>query len=994
MLYDILMQTECKTQLTDAKRRLAIDARFAINHVGHKRWDIISKNMGPEYELWTHLFKIGKTAGTATGKTPVQPNQMYYGEENYLCIRPELVTKKLVPAQSLNKIDVSMDPNGKIDVSMNPNDKIDVSMNPNDKIDVSMNPNDKIDVSMNPNGKIGVSMNPNGKIGVSMNPNDKIDVSMDPNGKIGVSMNPNDKIDVSMNPTGKTMRKKVKSDIPAKKQAKKPPTKASIIIQENTVKKIRADLNSLTENLNLYLPHKSAITFTAKFSETIIIKMMIQCKNLLDRWIDTNNKIVHGHRDQTDLILMKTTLHRELVELISAYHKIYLEKSTNSAISSTCVSDLLYWIDRTKQTINFVPDLAIIQYPEFIFKTVYDSMLNKVSADLYPSQKEIFKFVTTNTSYLALVHTMLGSGKTSMILPLSGWLTGKYSQKNTTNKILSVDKILFCCPNEVVLLEVAHMVYGMGLSFALLIYNKQKNYLEYKWSTFADKKNARETAILYICDIFVCRILLEERQQAMREKELYYQANKRDPLNYPMSGQRIPIVPEYILMADELTKDSDNQDNYGIVDGGFSLGTELFVDLMRLAPAKIILMSATLPTIEQTGNLYHSIIKSHPGMVVKSFSSTEAKIGCALISMTGTVYAPHHHAQTADEINHILSVIKTNPFVGRFYTFEIVLHLYRTLQEANINVPTISHIMEDPTKATQNNIQELAYEMLATLSKHDSYTIYKICRLTLYKTPVKPNNLITDPRLIKGSTIIFCTDPVQMALDQYGKIFNFEQIRFGNILETYHKQLKRFDGLAHKQANNPTTDKSNKTDKSGKLESDAHPDWKFPAQYQLSDIGPTDLPADSNAPINVITMLASGIGIYSSDHPLLDDAYSKTVLFLAKQNRIPILFADSSIAYGTNLAVSNIVIVDEPVTINNKLIEPIIDKHSMKTIFQMLGRAGRGGSLSYEAHIFTVSPQNRLINKICQYIRGTLDEGVCNEVANINRAYDIIWEKN
>ena len=222
-------------------------------------------------------------------------------------------------------------------------------------------------------------------------------------------------------------------------------------------------------------------------------------------------------------------------------------------------------------------------------------------------------------------------------------------------------------------------------------------------------------------------------------------------------------------------------------------------------------------------------------------------------------------------------------------------------------------------------------------------------------------------------------------------------------------------------------------------------------------------------------MLASGIGIYTTKSKQLDDEYLKSVLFLAKSGKIRAIFTDNSIAYGTNLAVSDIIMIDEPIensesknnlldNVNNlseqstmiviedtddelddymidetssknilsdndvmipiasekedikkrdyvkkiyntntdthnsidnsysdDMIESIVDKHSMKTIFQMLGRAGRGGNLSYQAKIYTTSPNNNLINKIISYAKGTLDEGTRDEIHNIAHAFEILW---
>ncbi len=82
---------------------------------------------------------------------------------------------------------------------------------------------------------------------------------------------------------------------------------------------------------------------------------------------------------------------------------------------------------------------------------------------------------------------------------------------------------------------------------------------------------------------------------------------------------------------------------------------------------------------------------------------------------------------------------------------------------------------------------------------------------------------------------------------------------------------------------------------------------------------------------------------------------------------------------------SDIILIDEDVEYPNKIIPSIVEKHSIKTIFQMLGRAGRGGNLSYEATIYTTSLNNNLINKIKLYVRNSLEEGSKNEINNIKK---------
>jgi len=927
-----MLHSELKNKLIDPKRRANIDGKYAIHRVGRKRWDIISKNMGPELAIWSHLLAFGKNT---LQKPPIIDK--YCGEENYITIRPKLIAQHIVLQDA--------------------------------------------------------------------------------------------------KPT-----KQIKPIKPAK--ANKKQNKAQLIRQANILKQMEEEMSSLMSMMGndpIISSDNKPIIFVAKFVEFILIKMMIQCQNLMKKYIELSvqlkKKTTSIYTASVELNELQTLLNlyeKNIIEAIIGYNKIITERRQNSLLARSCLEDLSNLVTNAKKIINFNPEQTILKYPEFIFRTVYDSMLQKKQLNLYPSQKELFEFITTHDKYLALVHTMLGSGKTSMVLPICGWLMQNKSKT----------KLIFCCPNEIVLLEVAHMIYGMGIAFAVVIYNPSRDSsaydfpLEYKWSTFADQNKPHESSVLYLCDIFVARIILEKRAQLIKEKMAYLVSHQQFPLQFPLIEKNIPVIPDYILIGDELTKDADSQKRF-MVESGFSVTTEIFIDLMKIAPSKIILMSATLPTAEQVPELYQSILATNPGMIQRSFTSMEARIGCALISNSGELYMPHLDSTTVYEIKHILSVIQTNPFIGRFYTFEILLQMVDTFKNIGLDIPDLSIMYNDPTTVNQTNIQKNAYHMLETLIKTNSNEIItNSCKMGTKKDnylDLSKIFTIDISRFNKGC-LIFSSDPVATAMDIYTANFNkfldpetdrniFQQVRLDKILakyhevvDIYHRELKRIsgkldDGSSKRNKENDTKERpKQQTWQTISQLADEKPTWDFPSALQICSIehlhkigctsimawdffvAPEDFPIDSSVSIEILTMLASGIGIYSVGHPALDDAYLNTVILLAKQGIIKIIFADDSIAYGTNLAVSNIIIIDEPIKLlNSTVIESITEQHSMKTIFQMLGRAGRGANLSYEARIYTTSVNNNLINKIKLYIRGMLNEAEHDEVSNIKKAYKVLW---
>ena len=82
----------------------------------------------------------------------------------------------------------------------------------------------------------------------------------------------------------------------------------------------------------------------------------------------------------------------------------------------------------------------------------------------------------------------------------------------------------------------------------------------------------------------------------------------------------------------------------------------------------------------------------------------------------------------------------------------------------------------------------------------------------------------------------------------------------------------------------------------------------------------------------ILILLLCGVGIYSPSDSRLDSTYLSTVLNLASKGLLVYIIADNSISYGTNYPISR-VIITEDFSLN----------HSIYTLFQLMGRAGRIG---------------------------------------------------
>jgi hypothetical protein len=125
---------------------------------------------------------------------------------------------------------------------------------------------------------------------------------------------------------------------------------------------------------------------------------------------------------------------------------------------------------------------------------------------------------------------------------------------------------------------------------------------------------------------------------------------------------------------------------------------------------------------------------------------------------------------------------------------------------------------------------------------------------------------------------------------------------------------------------------------------------------------------------DIATLLFCGVGIYSHD---LSSNYLSLVLSLAKDGKLAYLIADASICYGTNYPI-NIVLVSEKFAM----------LHSLNTLFQLFGRAGRVGQSWVARAIIDSETAKRLIS--CA--QGSND-GFDVEADNINLEASIIQKE-
>jgi hypothetical protein len=88
-------------------------------------------------------------------------------------------------------------------------------------------------------------------------------------------------------------------------------------------------------------------------------------------------------------------------------------------------------------------------------------------------------------------------------------------------------------------------------------------------------------------------------------------------------------------------------------------------------------------------------------------------------------------------------------------------------------------------------------------------------------------------------------------------------------------------------------------------------------------------------PDDLMLLLLCGIGIYSPCSDYVNKIYTEVVMEYASNGKLAYVIADESIAFGTNFPFGRVVITKH-----------FAQKHSIATLFQLMGRAGRVGKLA------------------------------------------------
>lgn len=769
----------------------------------------------------------------------------------------------------------------------------------------------------------------------------------------------------------------------------KGPSKADLIRAQNTKSRVESKITDvlITFSEDTFQPH------CAFNSEIVEIKGI---GLIYSGWYLFNNKNKYTKlKDLPFIFGIMVTMQRFLNICAGFKGKSLVDNLVQIDISPTLLKDVDNWLQRLIEIFPYTGNNIYKYAPELLVTTEYDKAIPSAGIKPRDHQVQLINCINTNIKHGCFVvyNPMIGEGKTTMIRALARLVMKKRIEDPACKHL----QVIFACNLVSVKNQAANLCYNgfngtMGpIKFGVASRNEQTG--KYK-----------------ISNHYFCAGSDEDRTVIITSPEIAAEILK-DNLKNDIYGD---ILQRTILYLDEPTIGAD-------IPGSESLKNNMSV--MTVLPKYSIMSSATFPDVEFIEEITNNYSDKYPSSLITTIYSSEIRIGCDVYTFDKNLVVPHLGAQSSEELSFIIDVIKKCPFLGRVYTPHVAQFLYQKMIAESIpDVPDINKLFMNVDNMSSNEVRKIAMNMLCILSDQSNEKIKRICSSVILaeeersleekKIEEKKEELFewdtTDDKFddpstpldfdklgtvqawrCPNTTLVAVPNPVEFVRSKFGSLLNdiyASELTDGvksdkakiyksteNIIKIYNREISFFE----KQKESIERNIENQDMLSQKLQDfeNQKPTLRFPSFAQINTkehihkyalkhvnklvgryIRPSmcldKIPFDKmEVPDDVLTLLLAGVGIYVAFHPELDDVYLQTVLDMASDGKLAYIIADNSICFGTNYPINRVIITDEFASL-----------HSINTLFQLMGRAGRVGR-SWVAEVYvSYTVAKRIIN--------------------------------
>ena len=796
-----------------------------------------------------------------------------------------------------------------------------------------------------------------------------------------------------------------------KKNKKKSMSKKEIIEQQR-VEKIK---NNLIEVFNIFnKTGESILAYRSKIVEIKLIGLMKQISNLLNL-------------DRINISEKK----KEAFELICGTNKAIESARTFDNVSEQAVEDIIYLNKLLIKKVEFSIKTMLTKIPRLSLSTEYDFLFPKTSVSPYPSQKELVNKVMTNKEALIFFISMIGTGKTTMIAPLAKYIE-KQQIKSNVNNLNIKHELLFACSVEPVRHQVALLAYNCSIKFGIASSNTKKFRVINHFST------TNENRQLVIADLSMALELLKNAKQNNTCYTLFIDEPTvgADQPNHPISRLVVQLLEEApgmtILSSATMPRANEIPDLVKIYQTNHPHGK---IEEVLSLESKI---GCQVFTEQRTTIAPH----------VNCMNKEQLKVQIEKIEsmpFLRRIYTPLMMYHLYDKmINNGIKkemlpnleeifIKPSNLSQGNIEKIGIelldILYKYGTDKSIK-NITMLEDVQVEDFEKEQDIENDDNNESDEDIFETENVEEEEI------KESIDLNRIFTkQSHYYIGGCLIACEDPVNFALDKASKlldILNSDKIGglkkfvkdYDNKVQEYDNNLNKFnqrhnvkdedfqksdknsaaygfhDGTRIKIKTSSGKKRNNEFEKNTKIndmkeqEGIIKPSFKFPYQFQINTLpflklfSPNKLKKIERSTIrtpfidceydlgvsdDITLLLLCGIGIYTHNTTALTDLYLEKVLAYAEEGSLAFLISDDSICYGANYPFGHVIVEDS-----------FALKHSIGTMFQLWGRAGRMGK-SWSAHAHFTGKLSE--KKFLEYLKGKIDKGTKMEADNLTQVY-------
>ena len=397
---------------------------------------------------------------------------------------------------------------------------------------------------------------------------------------------------------------------------------------------------------------------------------------------------------------------------------------------------------------------------------------------------------------------------------------------------------------------------------------------------------------------------------------------------------------------------------------------EIVIKILSILPRQSVLLSATLPEVEEIPQILTHIRTRH-SMVdeqIRVIRSNRLHVSCTIVGEDGNLYLPHNFVENLTVLESYIENIESDPLKFRCYSPQMVYMMVNHIKTDLPSELSFQVRFREYGQIQHEDIRRYAMEVLRYVAHSGNDELFM--KMRTY-TPNKMENMDKTNLLTTnayhyqaGNTLhVSSFDAYKPTVDRILDPILSRAPRLDVVIQKMNEEKEENKKLMEEIKSDPAKffPKKGKDSKSrvSRQEIQAKLDELETKKFRLKWIPdlvinsmehgkrygdhqiynptapiPMDVEKIKDMDPTTAKLLLCGIGLYNPDEMTKIDLET----FLEHRNDYRFIFSTPAIVYGTNMSISNVDIDESFQTSRN-------------SIYQLMGRAGRRGKKSFNAMV-------------------------------------------